>query len=373
VHSPPGPRRLVYVTLEALRPGQASATHVREIVEGLREIGWQVELIAARVGPQGGAKLERVPEYLRLHRAAVAALAGADALYLRAHPAALPIARRARALGRRVFQEINGQPADLAVTYPWLRPLGPLIDWLYGSQLAAADHVFAVTEGLCGWARGRAGHGRVSLVPNGANTRLFRPEGPRAELGGRYVVFVGGLVAWHGVDTMLAAVRAPDWPGDVRLVVAGDGPERAALKAAAGDRRVVWLGRRPYEEVPALLRGALAGLCVIGDPAGRSASGVAPLKLYEAMACGLPVVASDLPFQRDLVERLGAGLVVPPGDAGALARAVASLAADPARARQHGARGAAFVRDHASWSARARDIAAIMTACLDATPNQAKP
>ena len=109
---------------------------------------------------------------------------------------------------------------------------------------------------------------------------------------------------------------------------------------------------------------AIAALCVIENPDGRSATGVAPLKLFEAMASGIPVIVSDLPFQSEVIRQQDAGLVVPVADPAALAQAVATLAAAPERAAAMGARGAAYVRNHASWRIRADETARIIESAV---------
>jgi glycosyltransferase involved in cell wall biosynthesis len=369
-------RRLAYLCLETPREGQGAATHVREIVRGLLASGWQVELFATGCGgaSAGTSYLSRIVDYARVQWALYRALGRFDAVYVRAHFAALPLALAARLRAVPVFQEVNGRPADLGVTYRWLRPFLGALAWSYRVQLRHASHVFAVTGGLVEWVRRSVRHTRVTLIPNAADTDLFRPDGPVAPIGGPYVIFVGGLVAWHGIETMLAATRSAQWPRDVRLVVVGDGVERVRVKAAAqSDSTVLWLGLRSYEEVPELLRGAIAALCVIDDPDGRSATGVAPLKLFEALACGLPVIASDLPFQADIVRSHALGIVIPAGSGEALARAVATLAADPEEARAIGRRGAAYARAHGSWSARAGETCSIMARTVDGTALGGRP
>jgi glycosyltransferase involved in cell wall biosynthesis len=131
--------------------------------------------------------------------------------------------------------------------------------------------------------------------------------------------------------------------------------ERTKLERCP-DSRLKWLGLKPYADIPVFLRGALAALCVIEDPGGRSASGVAPLKMFEAMACGVPVIVSDLPFQADIVRKTDAGLVVPPGSPAALARAVAALTRDHDGGGRMGENGAAYVRSEASWKLRSREL-----------------
>lgn len=356
--------RLAYLSLETPRPGQASQTHIDEIIASLRQSGWQVELFATT---RGGASartsfLQRLLDYGRVQFALGRRLDEFDAVFIRSHFMALPLALRARWRKVPVVQEINGKPADIGVTYPVLKPFSPLFAWLYRTQYRMADHLVAVTEGLAQWARGFAGHDRVGVVSNGANTDLFRPDGPRADIPGRYVVFVGGLVAWHGIGTMLAALQEPAWPADVKLVIVGDGIERGKVEAAKADPRLLWLGRQPYDAVPALLRGSLAALCVIEDQDGRSASGVAPLKLFEAMACGTPVIASELPFQSDIVRQAGAGLVVPSASPAAIAAAVRALGEAPEKAAELGKNGAIYVAREASWQQRGREIDRILVA-----------
>jgi glycosyltransferase involved in cell wall biosynthesis len=361
-------RRLAYLCLETPRPGQAAHTHVHEIVNGLRRRGWQVELIITQAGgvSAGRSFVSRALDFAVAQAHLVRRLSDFDAVYIRSHPAAVAASMAARMRGVAVFQEVNGRPTDLAVTYPRLRPVVPLLAWAYRTQLARAAHVFAVTDGLADWVRKDARHDRVSVVPNGANIDVFRPGAGRSPIAGRYVIFVGGLVAWHGLDTMLAATRQAHWPNDVRLVLVGDGVERDKLEGQGAGERVLWLGRKPYEDLPALVGGAIAALCVIENPQGRSATGVAPIKMYEAMACATPVIVSDLPHQADLVRRIEAGVVVPMADPGALATAVADLAQAPATVTfAMGQRGRAYVGRRASWQVRADETALVMLDVLE--------
>jgi glycosyltransferase involved in cell wall biosynthesis len=164
------------------------------------------------------------------------------------------------------------------------------------------------------------------------------------------------------MDAMLAAARSTAWPEDVDLVVVGsivDEGLRPALSSLP--RNVHYLGPKPQAELPALIRGAIAALIPISNPGERSQTGVMPLKLFEALACGTPVIVSDLPGQAEFVRQNGCGLVFPVDDAAALARAVARLAADPAAARAQGEAGARLVQAQHSWEARAAQIECIIS------------
>jgi glycosyltransferase involved in cell wall biosynthesis len=359
-------KRLAYLSLETPREGQATHTHVHEIINGLRHAGWQVELVTTSRGgaSSGSGYLTRGLDYVRAQWALAKGLSSVDAVFMRAHFMALPVALWARLRGKPVFQEINGLPDDIFVTYRWLRLAGALVKWSYRLQMRWAAHVFVVTEGLRGWALEQAGHGRVSVVTNGANTHVFSPDGPRPDAGGPYIAFVGGLTAWHGIGIMIAATNSPHWPEPVTLVIIGDGIERGQVEAAGANPRLRWLGRQPQQEAASWLRGALAALSITQDASGHLGTGVAPLKLFEAMASGVPVIVTDLPFQSEIVRGHDAGLVIAMADADGLAKAVATLAADPATAQRMGANGAAYVLAEASWQVRANLIAATMQDAL---------
>lgn len=361
-------RRLIYLSLETPREGQATYTHVHEIIRGLRQAGWEVELLVTSRGgaSSGTGYLTRLLDYVRVQVTLARQLGRCDAVFMRAHFAAAPVSILARLRSVPVFQEINGLPADIFATYRWLRWFSPLINGLYNIQMRMAAHVFAVTEGLREWATRQAGHGRVSLVTNGANTDLFRPDGPRPDIAARYVVFVGGLTAWHGIGTMIAATEQPAWPDDVKLIIIGDGIERDRLTRVDLSTRVNWLGRRASEEVATYLRGAMAALSIAEDLSGHLHTGVAPLKLFEAMASSAPVIVTDLPFQREIVEKHETGIVIPMANPSALAEAAAQLAADPARSQRLGRNGSAYVERYATWQRRAEEISSVMAEIVDA-------
>ncbi len=358
--------KLAYFALDLPHKGQASYVHIHEIVANLQQLGWRVDLFTPRPGApdQPRSVIAKTYEYLRTTWQAVASLGTHDVLYVRAHALAWPVAMVAWLRGRVLVEEVNGTELDLIVSRPWLRPLRGLVRWLYVSQYRRSHHLFPVAKELADWLRANARHDRVTVVPNAANTDLFHPiAGEPAE---PFVVFFGGLTDWHGVDVMVDAVRHPAWPSGIRLVVIGTGVRQALVEdAVRAGLPIRWLGYRPYEQIPGLIAGAIAGLIPMTNPLGRSSTGMNPLKLFETLACGLPAIVSELPGQADLVRESGCGLVVPCGDGAALARAVAELAATPDAAREMGRRGAAVVRAAHSWHARAVEIDKVLRACLN--------
>jgi phosphatidylinositol alpha-mannosyltransferase len=140
---------------------------------------------------------------------------------------------------------------------------------------------------------------------------------------GPTIFFIGRHEPRKGLATLLEA--ANDLPRDTRLWIAGDGPETAALRVAhAGDHRIEWLGRISDDEKASRLRAA----DVFCAPSLRGESfGVV---LLEGMAAQTPVVASDLPGYRNVARAGADALLVPPGDATALAQALRTVLTDTA-------------------------------------------
>ncbi|MCP9486755.1 MAG: glycosyltransferase [Gaiellaceae bacterium MAG52_C11] len=186
---------------------------------------------------------------------------------------------------------------------------------------------------------GRLQHDRIEVCFVGAEERLFRPGWqPRERF---HVLFVGKLIPLHGLETILeAASLAPEVP--FRIVGSGQ------LDALLDDRpaNVEWVAWVEYEELPEELQRAGCALGVFGTSA--KAARVIPNKAFQALACGTPVVTADTPAARELLQDGESALLVPPGDAAALAQAVRLLAADDELARRIGAGGLAAYRERAS-------------------------
>ena len=173
---------------------------------------------------------------------------------------------------------------------------------------------------------------RVSVLPNPAPDASGLPDRDRAraELGFERptIVTAGRLTAQKALDVGLAAVAQVD---GFDLVVAGDGPERAALERRAAelglDGRVRFVGPQPRRRVLELYRAADGALL-------SSVWENFPHAVVEALAAGTPVVATDVGGVAEVVEDGVNGLLVPPGDPGALAAALRRYLEDEAlRAR----------------------------------------
>jgi glycosyltransferase involved in cell wall biosynthesis len=180
-------------------------------------------------------------------------------------------------------------------------------------------------------------------APMGVDVARIRAEvGERKPEPGR-VLFVGRLVEKKGVDVLLEAVARMD---TLHLVVAGGGPLEHELRDQARrlavESRVEFLGTMPHAQV--MLQMARASVIALPSVvgAGGDQDGV-PVVLAEAMAAGVPVVASDLGGLADHVEDGVTGRVVPAGSVEGLAAALLDLVSDPAEARRLAASASTYV------------------------------
>jgi glycosyltransferase involved in cell wall biosynthesis/phosphoheptose isomerase len=194
---------------------------------------------------------------------------------------------------------------------------------------------------------------RLTVIPCGVDLDLFGADGEVEERRGdlRRLLYVGRLVQRKGVGNVISAL--PRMPG-VELVVAG-GPERARLERDPEARRLLELarehgvadrvtmrGRVERERLPALMRSADA---VVSAP-WYEPFGIVPL---EAMACGVPVIATAVGGMIDSVVDGRTGVHVPPRDPERLAEAATELLADPERCRAYGMAGVARARRLYDW------------------------
>jgi len=350
--------RLAYLSLQATREGQASYAHVHEIIKGLKKRGWHVHLYepsyaASAITP---GPVRRAWEFAAVQLRLFTSVRP-DVLYVRHHFASFPTVLLARLQGIPVVLEVNGLYEDLFIAWPFTKKLAKLFIYTMRSQLRWADLVVAVTPQLAEWARSE-GAKKVVVIPNGANTEKFRPEVKLDEdinLPSKYVIFFGALAPWQGIDTMLAAVENPRWPKDVKLVIVGDGAEREKVMVAASrSDRVCYLGPQPYDRMPGIVAGSLVALSPQNDRGRRSSlGGLFPLKVFEALASGVPVIVSDFPGMADLVRDCGCGLVIPPENHHSLAEAVSFLHNNPSVREAMGMKGRELVSKEHSWDKRA--------------------
>ncbi|NQW18523.1 MAG: GT4 family glycosyltransferase PelF [Chloroflexi bacterium] len=208
----------------------------------------------------------------------------------------------------------------------------------------AADQITGVSEAVASHAGTLgANPASVQVIPNGVDTAVFSPAESVPEI--PTVLAVGRLVPNKGMDTLVKSVpevlsKVPE----ARFVIAGDGPMNSSLRKLATslgvEDSVEFLGHR--SDVPDLLRAA----SVFTRPSTLEGM---PLTVLEAMATGLPVVATPVGGTPELITDGQNGYLTPVGDSQTLARAIVDILSDRERAAAMGQRNLTKVRDEYTW------------------------
>lgn len=268
------------------------------------------------------------------------------------------------ALRRPLIFDYQGSLTDELASHDYaeregllLRAMGGLERWID----AGADRVVPSTTRAGATLRERLGAEAVVDVTDGVDTEEFAPLAAdcRAEVRRGYglpedgvlAVYVGVLAPYQGIDLLLehlgpALKRAPE----LHVAIVGYPEEvyrERAAEAGLSDR-VTFTGRVPFEETPLLTAAADIALTPkISESEGN-------LKIYNYLACGLPVVAFDNPVNRQILEDIG--VYAPHGDGEAFCRELSDLARDPERRGRLGEAGRRRAVEQLSWKRAAREL-----------------
>lgn len=217
--------------------------------------------------------------------------------------------------------------------------------------------------------------GKIHVIPNGVNPALFHPVnggarhsvgagGMRGKNGAHGVPrpalgFVGGLRPWHGVEILpeLLARLQKRHPG-TRLVIAGDGQLRGELERAFAKRGLQKLvtitGLLLHKDVPNVIR--QFDIALAPYPKHDHDFYFSPLKLFEYMACGIPVVAAKLGQITETVRHGKTGWLYPPGNLNALTASCERLLDDEPLRRKLGMAAATLIHNKFTWDGNAARV-----------------
>ena len=388
--------RVLYVAAAVEADGTTGgATHVSEVACGLRELGHNVVVIARahnRVARQRlgcGALLVRSPWRKEL------ALAGTGQVrrVMRGFKPDVVMERYYNFAGAGVLlAHRRGIPLLLEVNAPMTDPANSLKTRL-DRVLLGAMRRWAVRQAR--WSRAivtplsttvppEVPRDRIHELPWGANVEQFNPrlqsERPeqmaelRRELGlaveGPVAVFLGSFRRWHGARHFaLAARQLIESGSSMSFVAIGGGPELKALEDevrgwALPEGRLVFAGARPHEEIPDLLAMGDIGVAPFDmaahEPLREYGFYWSPLKVFEYMAAGLPVVTIDIPPLNEIVREGREGLLYPSGEVDTLVGALRTLERDPELSRALGASARERVVDRYSWRAHCEALDRIL-------------
>ncbi len=332
--------------------GDASSVHLQRWVAQMARRGFEIHVVTRLAGEVPGAASVTVVR---------------PGLGARGWFAALPEIRR---IARRLSPRwVHGHYVTSYGMWAAACGVHPVVLTAWGSDILVTPKRSRLMRALVGWTLRRADlitadsqdmleeivpyHPKAAchLVSWGADTEFFTP--PSAPPGGFEIVSMRSWEPNYNIDVIVRAFarflrEAGQAASSSRLHLLGGGPMESALRGLARelgvDARVVFHGRRDDAGMREVLR---ASRVCVSVPTSDATS----VSMLEAMACGLSLVASDLPANRvclDAAHGDAGGVLVPAGDVSALAAALASLASDAEGERRMGRRNRAWVLQHAN-------------------------
>jgi glycosyltransferase involved in cell wall biosynthesis len=320
--------------------------------------------------PVAGARFARRTAYLSFVAGRTLGRSRTDVVLTRDLGTADLLLRIPRALRPPLVFESHGYAPAVAEEMPRLvstavAPSARKLARLAAREAAVwrrAEGYVTITAGLANALEQRFGaRPHVAVIADGVRLDPRRAWNPPRRDEPPVVGYAGHLYPWKGVDVLLDAIAGTS--GVTALIVGGHEAEgdRARLEARANElgiaQRVTFVGHVPPAQVPELLRRATL-LALPNPPSAISTHFTSPLKLFEYMAAGRAIVASDLPAIREVLRHETNAVLVRPGDPEALSAGIRRLAADRDLAERLARRAFDDVAQY-TWERRAERLVAL--------------
>lgn len=240
-----------------------------------------------------------------------------------------------------------------------------------------SNKIIAVTSGMKSYfiKNYQVPDSKVVIINNGANTDLFQPmdiESARAKIGlsgnQSLIGFIGTFAPLLGIEQLVECVPLVlDHYPEARFLLVGSGPLKPHIEKLIAqknlNRAFILTGSVPHQMVPEHVN-ACDIMVAPFNSFRNEMLGVSPASVYEYMACGKPVVASDLPGLRECLGDTGAGTLVPPDDPVELAKAIIKLLGDKSLREEMGRRAREAAVEQYRWQQTAQRVAKVCESVL---------
>jgi glycosyltransferase involved in cell wall biosynthesis len=260
--------------------------------------------------------------------------------------------------GRPAIYDVHEDYRDQIQTKKWLPPGSrKLVSWLFGRvEDRCTPRLAAVVCTSPHIARRFRSNPALTVIQDYPVLEEFLVEetAPEERIPGRFV-FIGEITAIRGIREIVEALPAAG--PSARLALGGsweDSRFRGKVAATPGWRQVEELGYLPREAVKRELARAAAGLIFYAPLPNHYFS--QPTKLFECMAAGLPLLVSDFPYWRSIIEEIGCGLLADPTQPEKIAQLMRWVADHPEEAREMGKRGREAARSRFNWAGEYRKL-----------------
>ncbi len=268
-----------------------------------------------------------------------------------------------RMFGKKVIYDVHEDVPLQILSKSWIPSfLRPVLSWLVRTIEGVVGRwfnaVITVTQPIA-----------ERFIENGCKTVLVqnfprieelpnsRPDIDDTSENEPFVVYVGGISAARGIREMIEAIEQANSCLGVKLAIAGkfeDARLESEVQLMPGWKKVCFVGWVDRKQLADLLPKAVAGLVVL-HPTPNYVS-AQPVKLFEYMAAGVPVIASHFPLWKDIVERHNCGILVDPLKPEEIARAITYLAENSVEARKMGENGRRAIEQYYNWEREAQKL-----------------
>ena len=391
--------KILYITLENLSLHKGSVVHIKEVIDGLQKRGHQVGLIAS-----ASSKNKNVYHFYNIHPMTLFLLNFIDfkkklyfisslLLFLRLfkiirhydiiyardfHTVIIALIPRLIFKKKLVF-EINGianEEQRLKGDRIVNRVFAFLIRKAENIATKCSDRIISVTPQIETYLAQHFGcpQNKIEVVGNGVNTKIFRPihdEGLLLDWKKRLgimeevavIAFVGNLALWQGVNVLIdSAVTLLSKESKLKFLIVGEGVQKTVLVKkvlnSGFNGSFIFTGMVDYRDIPILIN--IADICVAPFILKRNQeTGVSPLKVFEYMACGKPVIASRIEGL-EFIGTEGVGYLTEPGDTTSLEAAMHVLLHHDEKRVSMGQKGLKIASERFSWEYKVAEIQRIM-------------
>ncbi|MBM4306643.1 MAG: glycosyltransferase family 4 protein [Deltaproteobacteria bacterium] len=365
--------RILYITLEDLSLHKGSVTHVKEIVAGLRERGHQVELIGR---PWHSITLSSFFLWFSIFRK----LPQYDVIYARDYHVAI-IALLPRLLfSKRLVCEINGlanEEQKLKSRSIFNQVISFFILKAESIAIRICHLAICVTPQIASYfiQHFHCHPDKVKVIGNGVNTRKFFPIADltlltklRNKFGigeeDNLIVFIGNLAPWQGVEYLIqVAPFLLERTKNVKFLIVGEGIWKDKLKITVKESGLssnfIFTGMVDYDQIPHYVN--IADICVL--PKQKLKSGYSPIKLYEYMACGKPIICSDAEGL-EFIEKEGMGWIIDPENTNSFKKALEDLIQNRNLREKMGEKALSIARNRFDWEIKVAEVEKVLKELL---------
>jgi len=388
--------KILYITLENLSLHKGSVVHIREVIDGLQKKGHQVGLMGRAYN-----QLNIVEHFFNIHPAScfllkflnikkkyyilssillffnlLKFLPRYDIIYARDYHTVIIAFLPRLIFKKKLLFEINGlanEEQRLKGDSILNRILAFFIQKVEKTAAQYSNRIIAVTPQIASYLVQQfvCKSGKIEVVSNGVNTKIFHPihdetllSNLRKKLGIKeretVLIFVGNLAPWQGLDHLIqiAPLLIRKFK-NIKFLIIGDGILKKEFIGEVERLRLsnhfIFTGMVDYQHIPIYIN--IADVCLVMKR--RLASGYSPIKLYEYMACGKPIVASRVEGL-EFIEAEGAGLVTESKDLISLEETLCGLLQDTQKKIDMGQKGLRIARERFNWDSKVVNIEKIL-------------